>query len=159
MARVLFLLLLLPSPVNVCVFAGPYPSSVSRVRKLLEGLKFGKLTVVVVYSDFYGTVFPANLLKNVAISTVFTTHFIEVESSMLPSKELYSTLRNIPISVLYEPINLVVVPTFYAERYFWTSLSTLVTTWLCRISMLVCSLTNASRKIDSSWYSLLPASD
>ena len=70
-----------------------------------------------VYSDFYNTVFPANFLRNVAISTVFTTHFIEIESSMLPSANLYSQLRQIPVSVLYEPIHLVAIPVFYGEKY------------------------------------------
>ena len=43
-----------------------------------------------VYSPFYATVFPENMLKNIAISTVFTTHFVMIESTMLPSCACFS---------------------------------------------------------------------
>lgn len=104
------------SPVNLCVFAGPYATHHATVLETLKSLPLTHLTVTVVYSDFYNAVFPANFLRNVAISTVFTTHFIEIESSMLPSANLYSQLRQIPVSVLYEPIHLVAIPAFYGEK-------------------------------------------
>ena len=119
-----------------------------------------KVTLIVVYSDFYEVVFPANILKNIAISSVFTTHYIMIEDTMVPSgisrfafvywfidslihwlvhwlvylfiywmiewsdffensplDLLYDKLRKIPVSVLYEPINLVTIPVFYGEEY------------------------------------------
>ena len=78
------------------------------------------MTLSVVYSPFYGLLYPANLLKNVAVSTVFTTHFLVVEPTMLPSRTrsslssriagLYERLRSAPVPLLYEPINLVTIP-------------------------------------------------
>lgn len=101
---------------NLCVFAGPYATFHPTVLEALKTLPLSQLTVTVVYSDFYNAVFPANFLRNVAISTVFTTHFIEIDPSFLPSANLYSRLRQIPLSVLYEPIHLVAVPVFYGEK-------------------------------------------
>lgn len=101
---------------NLCVFAGPYASSHSTVLEALKSLPLSQMTITVVYSDFYNAVFPANFLRNVAISTVFTTHFIEIEPSMLPSANLYTRLRQIPLSVLYEPIHLVAIPAFYGQK-------------------------------------------
>lgn len=86
----------------------------------------GKVTLIVVYSDFYDIVYPINTLKNIAISTVFTTHFIMIDDTMIPSgilfqlyynvDLLYDKLRKIPVSVLYEPINLVTIPVFFGEE-------------------------------------------
>lgn len=109
------------SPINVCVFADPSSQSRAAIAELVKGAHFSTtVTLSVVYSPFYGLVYPANLLKNVAISTVFTTHFLVVEPTMLPSRSrsplssrtagLYERLRSAPVPLLYEPINLVTIP-------------------------------------------------
>lgn len=73
-------------PINVCIFAEDYSSSYPTIQYVLSSDAFqSRITLTVVYSDFYNVLFPANMLKNIAISTVFTTHFIEIDSTMLPS--------------------------------------------------------------------------
>ena len=75
-------------PINVCVFASSEPEVHSKIAELVKNPLFStKVTLSVVYSPFYSTLFPENMLKNIAISTVFTTHFIMIESTMLPSCE------------------------------------------------------------------------
>lgn len=104
-------------PINVCIFAEDYASSYPTIQYLQSSdILQGKITLTVVYSDFYNILFPANILKNIAISTVFTTHFIVIDPTMLPSSLLYDKLRKIPVSVLYEPINLVTIPVFYTKE-------------------------------------------
>ncbi|KAK8794101.1 hypothetical protein WA171_003227 [Blastocystis sp. BT1] len=104
-------------PINVCIFAEDYSSSYPTIQYVLSSDAFqSRITLTVVYSDFYNVLFPANMLKNIAISTVFTTHFIEIDSTMLPSSLLYDKLRKIPVTVLYEPINLVTIPVFYTKE-------------------------------------------
>lgn len=71
---------------NVCIFAEDYETSSPAIQRLLESEDLqGRVTITVVYSPLYGLVFPANMLKNIAISTVFTTHFVVVEPTMTPS--------------------------------------------------------------------------
>lgn len=73
-------------PINACVFASSDPESRTKIVELVKNPLFStKVTLSVVYSPFYATVFPENMLKNIAISTVFTTHFVMIESTMLPS--------------------------------------------------------------------------
>lgn len=123
-------LLIMSRPINVCIFAEDYASSYPTIQYLQSSdILQGKITLTVVYSDFYNILFPANILKNIAISTVFTTHFIVIDSTMLPSccnsfliwylALLYDKLRKIPVSVLYEPINLVTIPVFYTKEWIW----------------------------------------
>lgn len=117
----LFLLSIMRSPINVCVFADPSSQSRAAIAELVKSTHFSTtVTLSVVYSPFYGLLYPANLLKNVAVSTVFTTHFLVVEPTMLPSRTrsslssriagLYERLRSAPVPLLYEPINLVTIP-------------------------------------------------
>lgn len=104
-------------PISACVFADAYETSSSQIQSFLREHDFQqRVTVTVVYSPLYGVLFPANLLRNIAISTVFTTHFIVIDASMRPSPLLYDKLRSIPIVALYEPINLVTVPVFFSAE-------------------------------------------
>ena len=81
------------SPINVCVFAETYETSAPQIQSFLRAHDFHqRVTVTVVYSPLYGVLFPANLLRNIAISTVFTTHFIVMDASMRPSRLHLSSL-------------------------------------------------------------------
>ena len=114
------------SPVNVCVFSSKSSSDRDKIIDFTRHEELSnKVTLVVVYSDFFDIVYPMNTLKNIAISTVFTTHFIMVDDTMIPSglipspfsiELLYDKLRRIPVSVLYEPIHLVTIPVFYGTE-------------------------------------------
>ena len=114
------------SPINVCVFADTSSQSRAAIAELVKSAHFStKVTLSVVYSPFYRLLHPTNLLKNVAISTVFTTHFIVIEPTMLPSGTasfssspaagLYERLRSAPVPLLFEPINLVAVPVVFGD--------------------------------------------
>ena len=82
-----------PSPINACVFADTYETSSSQIQSFLRSHDFHqRVTVTVVFSPLYGVLFPANLLRNIAISTVFTTHFIVIDASMRPSRAHASSL-------------------------------------------------------------------
>ena len=82
----LFFSVIIHSPLNVCIFAEDYSTSYPTIQSLLEsGDLQGRVTITVVYSPLYGLVYPTNMLKNIAISTVFTTHFVVVEPTMTPS--------------------------------------------------------------------------
>lgn len=112
---------------NVCVYANNYKEDREKIIEFTRHEELsGKVTLIVMYSDFYDIVYPINTLKNIAISTVFTTHFIMIDDTMIPSgilfnhiiiiDLLYDKLRKIPVSVLYEPINLVTIPVFFGEE-------------------------------------------
>lgn len=114
------------SPINICVFADSSSRSRASIMDLVKNPQFStKVTLSVVYSPFYRLLFPANMLKNIAISTVFTTHFLVIEPTMLPSSTpslldsptagLYERLRSAPVSLLYEPINLVTIPVVFGD--------------------------------------------
>ena len=82
-----------PSPISACVFADAYETSSSQIQSFLREHDFQqRVTVTVVYSPLYGVLFPANLLRNIAISTVFTTHFIVIDASMRPSRSSFASL-------------------------------------------------------------------
>ena len=70
----------------MCVFASSTDSDRETVMEFLRHDELSaKVTLIVVYSDFYDVVFPANILKNIVISSVFTTHYIMIEDTMVPS--------------------------------------------------------------------------
>lgn len=74
------------SPVNVCVFANKDAADRDKIIDFTRHEELsGKVTLIVMYSDFYDIVYPINTLKNIAISTVFTTHFIMIDDTMIPS--------------------------------------------------------------------------
>ena len=74
---------------NVCIFAEDYETSSPAIQRLLESEDLqGRVTITVVYSPLYGLVFPANMLKNIAISTVFTTHFVVVEGQTVQAGQV-----------------------------------------------------------------------
>ena len=74
------------SPINVCVYASKSTNDHNKIKECINSPELkGKVTLVIVYSDFYDIVYPINVLKNIAISTVFTTHFIMIDDSMIPS--------------------------------------------------------------------------
>ena len=55
------------SPINVCVYASKSTNDHNKIKEFINSPELkGKVTLVIVYSDFYDIVYPINVLKNIA---------------------------------------------------------------------------------------------
>ena len=61
-------------------------------------------------------IYPINLLRNLAILNVRTTHYINMDMDLWPSVTLLDTFANLPREVLDDPKSALILPAFQFEK-------------------------------------------
>jgi singapore isolate B (sub-type 7) whole genome shotgun sequence assembly, scaffold_11 len=121
-----------PGPLSLSIIA--YPDKLCEVHQAMRLVATRRNSHVVIYipSKFNyvwkGTfddpkqrknsipIYPINLLRNLAILNVRTTHYINMDMDLWPSVTLLDTFANLPREVLDDPKSALILPAFQFEK-------------------------------------------
>lgn len=60
--------------------------------------------------------FPMNLLRNIGIYAVQTSHFLMLDMDIWVNHDFYQELHRVPPSLLFDPMNLFIVPIIFINK-------------------------------------------
>ena len=106
----------------ICLSVWIHPSERPMLVQNVLSIQRNEDCRIVVYTEgTESTNVPINLLRNLCIRQVLTSHYIVLDANVMPSDNLYTTLRSIPselLSLLYSSIYLMTV----LLRVVWTGM-------------------------------------
>ncbi|KAL7518532.1 hypothetical protein ACHAWX_003351 [Stephanocyclus meneghinianus] len=107
-------------PISVVIFSDSDADSMKE-KVMLQGCSAQQLTVQTVKKSKYdpkGTDYPVNILRNLALSVVKTSHVVYVDVDFWPASNLYSTLSQMKVKGRFtsDPYLAVVIPAFQMNR-------------------------------------------
>ena len=74
-----------------------------------------RLTLILYIVSKFAKVFPINLLRNIGIKNVRTTHYVVMDMDMWPIQNLHSEMTKIPLRILQDPKSAIIIPLLFFD--------------------------------------------
>ncbi|KNB44776.1 glycosyltransferase-like protein [Blastocystis sp. subtype 4] len=87
------------------------------------------ITAAVTSKSVYYNHFPVNLLRNVGLLNVMTSHVLVVDADMIPAHSLWSDINRIPSSILLNDTSVVLIPIVFIQLHKEQYLDTIADTY------------------------------
>ncbi|KAK8809498.1 hypothetical protein WA158_000441 [Blastocystis sp. Blastoise] len=91
---------------------------VDTIRESLSKMNIPKRVKISIHVSKNVDIYPINLLRNIAIDAIETTHFWMTDMDMWPNWDLYETLKQLPEYVLKDDKLAIVIPAFSYKNYY-----------------------------------------
>lgn len=74
-----------------------------------------RLTFILYLVPDYHRTFPINLLRNIGIQNVRTTHYVVMDMDMWPIQSLHSEMTKIPLKILQDRKSAIIIPLIFFD--------------------------------------------
>ena len=85
------------------------------LRYMGERVLPDRLTLILYIVSKFAKIFPINLLRNVGIRNVRTTHYVVMDMDMWPIQNLHSEMTKIPLKVLQDRKSAIIIPLLFFD--------------------------------------------
>lgn len=85
------------------------------LRYMGERVLPDRLTLILYIVSKFAKIFPINLLRNVGIRNVRTTHYVVMDMDMWPIQNLHSEMTKIPLRVLQDRKSAIIIPLLFFD--------------------------------------------